>query len=863
MSRRNRARAYRSVESDESGDDSDDESDASNASNVLAEGAIKPRPKRKTTSHQVYNYYGPVTTVSTGKNTGTNTDTNTDKKKSESLGSLKPLITNPTTATTTTDENTPPRSPPMPSNGSNGTPISESFFENGNIWKLSETGCKTYKEGVGALVSLAASAATGLANGAMTAASTTGSFFSRSNVYNSGMCYEQEVNINTPYRFSDLIGVSGYKKDALKVMYTRSKRYADNTPRHSEKYKPVLGTPVLGTYIDNPENDAKANDSIRIISFNTNKFFNDVDHHGDENTEMVVQMEEQITWILEQNPDIICLQNMVPTVPTDGNIRPNEPKSNFVDLQKLLYKYNMFITDTSYDLSMVEEYRLVCNGIFTRKQMIKKESIELGNNTILQMVAIDCDKYTITILNIDLKDDPNIKKTQFKKIRDYISSVERLLTKKPNFIILTGDFGMKHPLKSTVDSSDDSDSVPHLLNADGTLEGEELSEKPVLPKKGDTSDNKTDKEYFASINMSYNPSTVNANEENNFFLTKTLSRDFGYNTEFRVLNRNIGMFRSYPVQYDFYISDSPKPKFSIFPKNVFGKRLTNKKEALLIAEEDYNRARNEFDEFDFNTLSGGGPTDVIQNLKDARHTYAISTTMPKIYSEYATNVVNPFVRDRYIAEYEKKKEEVYVFELELYDDEEENNPVGKRPQPTPLPPPPPGPGSSGPAPAGSSGPAPAGPLGLPLGQSSPPASGPAPAGSSNRWFGLSAPRFSLRSTRKQTSQSSNTQSLQQARPSHRTLTKINTDIDTKKNSIDQVKNDIALLIRQRKSDGAIDRRKRRLQQLQGELNELMFELTNNPEHDGAVGGQKTKRKRTRRNTVYRCRSRKRRTRRIK
>ena len=396
--------------------------------------------------------------------------------------------------------------------------VDDAWFDNGNPWKLSKKKCEEYKRLVDSVVSTSVSIAGAAANATSSLAgklgttikSVTGSDSSDSSSaiepegpYKPPLLPEQEVDIHDPYRFS--VNVPGANKGDLKVLLRENKTYelsggaprepngplrkgnddgiwsvnSDTPLRNRSAPNLELSSNDNTKFCDNTPTpiDNKNSLSTRILSFNVNKFYS--------YCLLGVDMNGQINYIREQNPDVICLQDMIPY--TEGKTPPND---NFVALTELLKDYKSFITDTQYEKQddTTSPYRMICNGIFVKKKnyvsqdILYKQSIQLGKQTILQMSTIKFSSYTLSytlfILNVSLSSDLEIKLEQFTTIRDYakyIVDTKFKLINGPKFIILTGDFGIPYPAPETYKV----DKTPLNLNDDPL--GKIYTEKNFTP----------------------------------------------------------------------------------------------------------------------------------------------------------------------------------------------------------------------------------------------------------------------------------------------------------------------------------------------------------------------------------------------
>lgn len=242
------------------------------------------------------------------------------------------------------------------------------FFDKGNPWALDEQGCKMY---------------TGFLKGV------TRKIYNTINpqaVDPNG--FEVEVDINNPYKLKGT--------DKYKINLRNYSQYDTNllaSTRHN-----------IGM-INIPKNDK----TVRVLSYNFKSTIPNVD------------------WLNGYQADVICLQNIVPK-PTDSHL------GNFINLKHQL-GYGM-ITDSTYernpDINNGERYKLVCNGIFSKKPILNRDAIPLKYNKVLQRISIDCVEYILHVVNVELV--PYFLYEELMKVKQEIDdSLKKLETKQINF----------------------------------------------------------------------------------------------------------------------------------------------------------------------------------------------------------------------------------------------------------------------------------------------------------------------------------------------------------------------------------------------------------------------------------------------
>lgn len=206
----------------------------------------------------------------------------------------------------------------------------------------------------------------------------------------------------------------------------------------------LLGWNFIGRYIQLGVEKVEAGD-IKVLSYNVGHFYGDGTQKVNENSSAIV------SFLMKQNPDIVCLQETRLRKKNIFNLPETIKKLKSINHYQYARSSNTFgmVTMTRYPIVNMQEIRFE-----ESRNMAIYTDVIIDNDTVrifnvhLQSYKIDPRKYSI-IESLGISEEKDIEevkemgmkfKTAFQQRAKQVREIRKCLDESPYHVILCGDF---------------------------------------------------------------------------------------------------------------------------------------------------------------------------------------------------------------------------------------------------------------------------------------------------------------------------------------------------------------------------------------------------------------------------------------
>lgn len=206
----------------------------------------------------------------------------------------------------------------------------------------------------------------------------------------------------------------------------------------------LLGWNFIGRYIQFGSNEEESGE-IKVMSYNVGHFFGDGSKKVDENSTAIV------SFLVDQNPDIVCLQETRLRKTNIFNLLETIEKMESISHYQYARSSNTYgiVTMTRYPIVKMEEIRFDNSrnmAIYT-DVLIDSDTVRIFN-VHLQSYQINPKKYSI-IESPGINEEKDIEevkemgmkfKKAFQQRAKQVREIRKILDESPYHVILCGDF---------------------------------------------------------------------------------------------------------------------------------------------------------------------------------------------------------------------------------------------------------------------------------------------------------------------------------------------------------------------------------------------------------------------------------------